>query len=164
MPEALLARAAAAALTATVTEYASVSLVLDHLAERDDGHTVLKHIFSTQTATESLMADLQYYGLLGVLTSPRLMRTVADASDVAAVFVLLVPEIGQHRAHTVVIADAAIYTELTAGGDPRNPEGTLLGATAALITLATDLKRTGQVQAPDDMVLVFLSNDEIDPA
>ncbi len=127
-------------------DYASCSIQLDHLLSAPhNGHTVVRVVFSTETAVETLLAQLSYFGMHQELASTGLINLLSAAQDRAAVFAL--------RARddlTNVIVDNAILAELldpaSKLGSASNPEGTLAGAHGALIMIATDLLRTAAAQ------------------
>lgn len=142
-----------------IEEYASQTVTIDHLSERDDGETVTKVVFSTQTAVGSALAILDYFGMTAQLASEGVMGLLDRASRTAAVIVIQVPERGGHSAITEIVCDAAIWSDPALMAQV-NPEGTVLGLHAGLISLARDLIKAGKEQAPTHRVLVYLTNED----
>lgn len=139
-------------------EYASLTLVLDHLRDpRPDGATLAKAVFSTESATEALVHQLEYFGMSRELSKQGVIKLLAQAQEKAAVFVLEVPPHGQHRGQVQIIVDAAIWTD-EATHASINPEGTVLGFHAALYSLAIDLLRTMKQQAPGERLTAFITD------
>lgn len=140
-------------------EYASVSISIEaHLNNPDahNGHTVLKNVWSTESAAESLLSQIDYFGQHFLLRSPDNVAMVAKATEKAAAIVYTVND-----SLTNIIVDAALWGEVldpdTDAGKALNPGGTVLGAHAAFITLAHDLKRAAAREGKPQNLLLFLS-------
>lgn len=135
-------------------EYASVTITIDHLLLTDDthGHTVVKNVWSTESAVESLLAQIEYFGHTALLRDPAMLDMIAQGNKQAAVFVYAVPE----RNLTNVIVDAAVWSELLE--DESRSQGTVLGAHASLIALAADLKRSASQAGKDSRVLAYITD------
>jgi hypothetical protein len=142
------AAAEAAASGEPLNEYASVTVTIDHLIRdgHPDGHVVVKDVWSTETAVESLLAQIDYFQDNAIIRRPGICSMIAKGEEKAAVFVYEVNE-GQ----TNVIVDAALWDECLAR------EKTVLGAHASFITLAADMKRQASVQGLTERVLAFIS-------
>jgi hypothetical protein len=134
-------------------EYASVTITIDHLVydPHPNGHTVVKTVWSTETAVESLLAQLDYFADNGLLRNPGILGMVAKGEERAAVFVYTVNE-----SQTNVIVDAAVWGETLSNVELS--KGTVMGAHAALITLATDIKRAAHAEGRVERVLAFLTD------
>lgn len=129
-------------------EYASLTVSIDHLVREPhpDGHTVVKNIWSTETATEALLAQLDYFNDNAIIRRPGMMSMIAKGEDKAAIFVY---EIGPDQ--TNVIVDAALWDECLAR------EGTVMAAHASLVTLASDMKRQAAAHGLSERVLAYIS-------
>lgn len=146
--------AARADLPDVAEEYASVTVTIDHLRMRatESGHTVVKDVWSTESAAESLLAQIDYFGQHGLLRDPGTIGMISKANDTAAAFVYSVNE-GQ----TNIIVDLALWTDVF--GNPEMGRSTVLGTHASFITLATELKRAAEAAGKPSNILAFLTND-----
>jgi hypothetical protein len=137
----------------TREEYASVTVSIDHLILSDDthGHTVVKNVWSTESAVESLLAQVDYFGDASLLRDAATLDMIARGNHHAAVFVYTANE-----GLTNVIVDAQVWSDTLANEELS--QGTVLGAHAALIALATDLKRTAQSEGKDGRILAFITD------
>lgn len=135
-------------------EYASVTIVIDHLALRSgqNGHTVVKDVWSTESAAEALLAQIDYFGQTVLLRDPGTIGMIAKANDAAAAFVYTVSE-----DQTNVIVDLALWTETF--GKPDLGRSSVLGTHASFITLATELKRAAATEGKSSSVLAFISEN-----
>jgi len=145
---------AAEAAPAVAEEYASVTISIDHLllTANTGGHTVVKNVWSTESAVEALLAQLDYFGLNGLLRDPGVISMIDRGNEKASVFIL-----EGRDGLTNVIVDAQIWTDVL--GNDEMSQGTVLGAHAALIALATDLKRAAAAEGKSSPLLAWVSND-----
>lgn len=129
-------------------EYASVTISVDHLVREPhpDGHVVVKNVFSTETAVESLLAQLDYFQDNAILRRQGIVSMISKGEEKAAVFVYEV-----NGELTNIIVDVALWDEALAR------EGTVMGTHAAFMTLCTDMKRTANAEGRSERVLAFLS-------
>lgn len=104
MPEGV--RVAAPAKRAS--EERSIQLVLDHLQLRDDGHTVVKFVMSTQEQLEALAGLAQYYGLSEALASPGNLSLISQMHGEEAAILILTTE-----TNTQVLLAAEDWDELS---------------------------------------------------
>lgn len=138
----------AEAAEAVKMEYASVTISIDHLVREPhpDGHVVVKNVFSTETASEALLAQLDYFNDNTILRRPGILSNISDGEKKAAVFIYEVnPEL------TNIIVDVALWDEAI------TREGTVMGAHAAFMTLCADMKRTAAAEGKSERVLTYLS-------
>jgi acyl CoA:acetate/3-ketoacid CoA transferase alpha subunit len=133
-------------------EYASVTISIDHLVTEAhrNGHTVVKNVWSTESAPEALLAQIAYFGQTDLLTDAGIIGMIAKGNETACIFVYTVAE-----ELTNIIVDAALWTSTIA--NEGLSQGTVLGAHASLITLATDLKSEAAKAGKQGAVLAFLS-------
>lgn len=135
-------------------EYASVTISIDHLRLRatETGHTVVKNVWSTESAVESLLAQIDYFDQSMLLRDPGTVGMIAKANDTAAAFIYAVND-----QLTNIIVDLALWTKVF--GDKGMGRETVLGTHASFITLATDLQRAAVAEGKQANVLCFLTND-----
>lgn len=131
-----------------LNEYASVTISIDHLAHdaHPDGHVVVKNVWSTETAVESLLAQFAYFDDDAIIRRPGILSMIAQGEVKAAVFVYEVRE-----GLTNVIVDSILWAECL------EREKTVLAAHASLMTLAADLKRQAAAAGLNERVLAFIS-------
>lgn len=129
-------------------EYASVTVSVDHLVRdpHPNGHAVVKSVFSTESAVEALLAQLDYFGDNACLRRPGILSMISKGEEKAAIFVY---EVNENL--TNIIVDAALWHETVAR------EETILGAHSSLMTLAADMKRTASAEDRAERVLAFIS-------
>lgn len=138
-------------------EYASVTITIDHLRLRatETGHTVVKDVWSTESAVESVLAQIDYFEQSVLLRDPGTIGMIAKANDRAAAFVYAVND-----QLTNIIVDLALWTKVF--GDPNMGRNTVLGTHASFITLATELQLAAAAEGKQANVLVFLTNGDED--
>lgn len=148
------AEAEKAPLPDVAEEYASVTVIIDHLRMRaqENGHTVVKDVWSTESAAESLLAQIDYFGQNGLLKDTGTIGMIAKANDTAAAFIYAVNE-----DQTNIIVDLALWTKVF--GNPDMGRNSVLGTHASFITLATELQRAAVAEGKQANVLCFLTND-----
>jgi gamma-glutamylcyclotransferase (GGCT)/AIG2-like uncharacterized protein YtfP len=134
-------------------EYASVTISIDHLvtSPHPNGHAVCKNVWSTETAVESLLAQLDYFSDSQILSSKGVLSMIAKGEEKAVIFVYTVND-----RLTNIIVDAALWSETLANAELS--KGTVMGAHAALMTVAADMKRAAAAEGRPSRVLAFISN------
>jgi hypothetical protein len=134
-------------------DYLSVCLSLDHLVRdaAESGKTVLKVIYSTETALASTLAQIAYFKQNDLLQAPGVVSSLAKIEEKAGVVVYVVD-----GNLTNVIVDAEVYVD--ALDDPNRGNGSLMGLHASLIDLATNMVRAANSAGKDPHILVFEPN------
>lgn len=138
---------------AAVEEYNSITVSIDHLnnTSREAGDPVVcKCVFSTQDAFESVMSQLDYFGMTAVLQSPAVFSALAKSQDNDAIIILNV----DGRDLTNIIVDADVWAKILAR--PEFGNGSVLQAHASLIVLATEYVRNAKQAGDNTKVLVYL--------
>jgi hypothetical protein len=134
-------------------EYNSITVSIDHLnnTDRSEGDPVVcKCVFSTQNAFESVMAQLDYFGMNAQLQQPAVFAALAKAQDNDAIVILNV----EGRDLTNIIVDADVWAKILAR--PEFGNGSVLQAHGALIVLATEYVRSAKQAGDNTKVLVYL--------
>lgn len=135
-------------------EYQSYTLVIDHLITEPQagGAFNAKIIYSTQDATEAVIAQINYFSAtdrgLNLLADRDTLRTImeGDAKDVIYVYT-------PNDQQTQVIMDWSVGGLLKAHRDI-NPEATELGLTEALVNIArTAIKTAKDEGRPTELVI-----------
>jgi hypothetical protein len=153
MSEAQGTPAAEVVATNVPEEYASVTISIDHLlADAETPHTVVKCVFSTESASESLLAQIDYFEQAWYLRNPATIDMISEGNKKATAFVY---EVGEQL--TNVIVDMALFNEVMANHEMSH--GTMLGAHASFIGMAADLKRAARDAGKPDKILAFVSQD-----
>jgi len=139
-------------------DYASVTITIDHLndAARDDGHVVTKMVFATQTAQEALMAQIEYFGEMGLM---RRSSVIAKAHAISQKAAVISYEVGS-RGITNVIADQKLWSAAISDGRIGG-DGTVMGAVRTLVELAASLRKDAKKRGDTDPVQVFISGDDV---
>lgn len=94
-------------------DFGSVIVTIDHLLELPD-NTVVKTIWSTETARESLLSNLEYFGMQSLLTRGDVLDMLSQARSEGednAVYILEVPQSGGHLGFTNVICDISKFMD-----------------------------------------------------
>ncbi len=137
-------------------EYGSVTVSLDHLNRepREDGHTVTNVVYSTESAFQSLLSQVEYFdrenGEGSSLTDPSFFEIAAQGLTRDLVYVYT-----PNGRKTNVIVSAELYAVLQANPIV-NAEGTALGLHAGLLTLAQDAFRQAIQEGRDKRLQVWL--------
>lgn len=128
-------------------EFASVTIVIDHLANLE-GRTVVKTVWSTEAADEALLSQVTYFNQTGLLVDDgvRAMVAVGEAQDVAYVYHV-------DERHTQIIADLSVWTKAFA--DPNLGNNTVLGTCAAFMTMATEMQKAANAAGEGSTILLF---------
>lgn len=142
-------------------EYASFTLeIKPHLTARkfETGHVVNQGVYSTESATESLVSLIEYHKQAELLIDPGTRAMIQRGDEKSSVFVYTV-----HPALTYVVGDYAIIKELldpsTPLGAGSNPDGTVIGAHAALMVLANELKKAAAAAGKLAQIVAFSTDD-----
>lgn len=134
-------------------EFSSVSVVIDHLVNdvRDDGHTVISTVWSTESAQESLLSQLTYFGQTGLLRNSNVIAMVHAASQKAVAIVYTISD-----RQTNVILDAKVWGDTIA-----HPElgGSVMNALASVVALVGDIKKQATAAGEDSPILLYVPND-----
>lgn len=134
-------------------EFSSVTIILDHLLAHDPAQkVVVKTVWSTETAHESLISQSAYFdskngGGLN-LADPDTFRAVAQLLDADGAYVYVVNE-----TQTNVIMDAKLWSETI--DSPMLGKGTVLGAISSVVILATEMQRTAREAGIDTRLFVY---------
>lgn len=140
------------AATQPPEEYGSITVSIDHLnnTDRQPGDPVVcKTVKSTETAFESLMAQVDYFDMLPLLRDTGVFANVAASMDRKAVYILTVSQ-----DLTNIIVDWDFYRQIVAA--PELGNGTELGADGGLIVMATEALRAAKSDGAPTRLLVFL--------
>jgi len=138
-------------------EYNSITVSIDHLnnTDRQPGDPVVcKCVFSTETAFESAMAQLDYFKMTSVLQQAAVFAALAKAQDNDAIIIVNVAE----RELTNIIVDSDVWAKIVAR--PEFGNGSVLQAHGALIVLATEYMRSAKQAGDNTSVLVYLPDAE----
>jgi len=139
-----------------VQEYGSITITIDHLNRepRGDGKVVTKVVYSTESAHESIVAQVAYFYEKGlaqnILGDKDIFATIASGLDRDVAYVYTPGEF-----QTNIIVDAALYHKMTTN-PLTNPDQTVLGLHAGLVALATDMMRAAKAEGKDPTVVVFV--------
>lgn len=142
---------------AATEEYNSITVSIDHLnnTDRQVGEPVVcKCVFSTESAFESVMAQLAYFGMTAVLQQSAVFAALAKAQEHDAIIILNV----QDRELTNIIVDSDVWAKIVAR--PEFGNGSVLQAHGALIVLATEYVRSAKQAGDNTSVLVYLPDAE----
>lgn len=145
------------AKTFPTEEYNSITVSIDHLnntAQQPGDPVVCKCVFSTQDAFQSVMAQLDYFGMTSVLQNAAVFSALAKAQDNDAIIILNV----EGRDLTNIIVDADVWAKILAR--PEFGNGSVLQAHGALIVLATEYMRSAKQAGDNTKVLVYLPDSE----
>jgi hypothetical protein len=141
-------------------EYASFCLeIKPHLTARKfaTGHVVNQGVYSTESATESLVSLIEYHKQADLLIDTGTRAMIQRGDEKASVFVYTV---GPHL--TYVVCDKAVMDELmddsTPLGSGSNPDGTIIGSHAALFVLANELKNAASAAGRIAPIISFVTD------
>jgi hypothetical protein len=127
-------------------EFSSITITIDHLREVEP-HTVVKMVLSTECAQESLLAQLRYFGQLGLLTDAGFLAMAHQGLENDVVYVYTPSE-----RRTNVIVDGPVWGRIL------EEAGTMLEATEQVILLATDLQRHARAKGSDPRLTCFVAD------
>lgn len=132
-----------------VEEFGSITIVIDHLAELED-RTVVKTVWSTETADEALLSQIKYFDQTGLLLDDGIRAMVARGEEKDVAFIYHVSD-----RQTAVIVDLAVWTKIFGSEMGKN---SVLETCASFMVLATDLQRAANLAEEASTILLFDPN------
>lgn len=133
-------------------EFASVSIMIDHLLMNDPQEkTVVKTVWSTETAHESLLAQSAYFANRAAslnLADPDTFRLIGQGLDEDVAYIYVVDE-----RQTNIIVDVALWSEAIA--NPALGNGTVLGTVTSFIVMATEMVKLAREAGRISRLFVF---------
>lgn len=131
-------------------EFGSVTIVIDHLADLAD-KTVIKTVWSTESADEALLAQVKYFGQTGLLLDDGVRAMVAHGEETNVAFVYHVSD-----RETAVIVDLPVWASVF--GNPEMGKTSMLETCASFMAMAIDMQRAANAAGEPSTILLFRPN------
>lgn len=134
-------------------EFSSVCIEVDHLVNevRDDGHTVVKTVWSTESAKRSLMSQIQYFKQTDLLHDEGVFEMIHTAGKKAVAIVFHINE-----RQTNIIIDSKVWGDTIQNEDLG---GTVLSTIASFIALSADLQKAAREAGELSPILLYVPNE-----
>lgn len=125
-------------------EFSSITITLDHLYNslRQDGHCVVKMIFSTESAKESLVSMLSYFNMHHLFAVDGVVELIAALGRTSGVAVLVA--VGSGGPLTNIIVDAAVWRAFLRSD--KIAGGSTMELVNSLAALALDMQRAARAR------------------
>lgn len=132
-------------------EYGSITITIDHLVTDDHGgHVVVKCVFSSESAVESLLSQFNYFGQNELLKDTNVRRMIAEGEDSVVAYVYTPSE-----RQTNVIVDGPLWSKTLAD---ENLGGTVLSAHSSFIAMALDMIKAARAADKPTTLLAFVAD------
>ncbi len=129
-------------------DFNSITVQLDHLLDYQ-GKSVVAVVFSSESAVESLAAQLDYFGQAGRIQDKSTVAMLNTGHNQAVGYVFT-----PNEQRTNVIFDKALFDRAFAAPDLGNLSW--LNTFASMVALAVDIKRAARAEGRDDSLLVYV--------
>lgn len=145
--EAAHAEAAEVSAPREPREFDSVTITVDHLADIER-HRVVKCVFSTESAQESLLAQIAYFNQVHLLRDPGIIAVANEGMNNDVVYTYVV----EPGVLTNIIVDGPVFARILA-----NSAGSVLEAFEQIILLGTDQVRHARSLGDARPIMVWVS-------